>query len=67
MQAFCPICKKKTDERDRHRPFCSARCKDIDLGHWLGESYRVSRPMMPWEVEAVDDDDEPKEPSPYLN
>ena len=24
-----------------HRPFCSARCKQIDLGRWLGEAYRV--------------------------
>jgi endogenous inhibitor of DNA gyrase (YacG/DUF329 family) len=22
-------------------PFCSARCRKIDLGRWLGESYRV--------------------------
>lgn len=34
----CPICKKaaKTD----HRPFCSKRCAQIDLGRWLGEVYR---------------------------
>jgi len=22
-------------------PFCSARCKTIDLGRWLGETYRI--------------------------
>jgi uncharacterized protein len=25
----------------RYRPFCSARCRDVDLGRWFGEAYRV--------------------------
>jgi endogenous inhibitor of DNA gyrase (YacG/DUF329 family) len=33
----CPICGKPQD--DRLRPFCSARCADIDLGRWLSEGY----------------------------
>ena len=32
------------------RPFCSRRCKMIDLGNWLDEVYRFSRPMGPDEV-----------------
>ena len=28
-----------------HRPFCSSRCKTIDLGRWLDESYRISTPI----------------------
>lgn len=63
----CPICQASTQSDSPHRPFCSARCKQIDLGNWLGESYRVSRPMMPWEVEAVYDEDESEEDSQYLN
>jgi uncharacterized protein len=35
----CPICGKPTETR--FRPFCSARCADIDLGRWFGESYRI--------------------------
>jgi len=35
----CPICQKPTVAT--YRPFCSRRCADIDLGHWLDESYRV--------------------------
>jgi endogenous inhibitor of DNA gyrase (YacG/DUF329 family) len=35
----CPICRKPTV--DRHRPFCSARCADIDLGRWFTEAYRI--------------------------
>lgn len=41
----CPICKKEVKEGAPHRPFCSARCKDVDLGNWLNEAYRISRPM----------------------
>ena len=35
----CPICKKSSVAD--YRPFCSARCKTIDLGRWLGGDYRV--------------------------
>jgi hypothetical protein len=35
----CPICGKPPSPE--HRPFCSARCKQIDLGRWLGETYRI--------------------------
>lgn len=35
----CPICGKPASET--HRPFCSLRCADVDLGRWFGEAYRV--------------------------
>jgi len=35
----CPMCGKPADPE--HRPFCSKRCADLDLGHWLGEGYRI--------------------------
>jgi hypothetical protein len=35
----CPICRKPTVHR--HRPFCSARCADVDLGRWFTEAYRI--------------------------
>lgn len=39
----CPICRKETTWRDNpNRPFCSERCKLIDLDNWLSERYRVS-------------------------
>jgi uncharacterized protein len=38
-KAPCPICRKASDPQ--YSPFCSKRCADIDLHHWLGESYRV--------------------------
>lgn len=33
------------DDDFPHRPFCSSRCKTIDLGRWLDESYRISTPV----------------------
>jgi len=38
----CPICKKPTTwEGNPFRPFCSERCKLIDLDNWLSERYRI--------------------------
>ncbi len=39
----CPRCGKSVlwDEDNRYRPFCSERCKLIDLGQWAAESYRI--------------------------
>lgn len=39
----CPICKSAAQpaETNRAAPFCSERCKLIDLGSWLGEGYRI--------------------------
>jgi endogenous inhibitor of DNA gyrase (YacG/DUF329 family) len=38
----CPTCRKETRYRsNRFRPFCSERCKLIDLGKWASGEYRV--------------------------
>lgn len=38
----CPTCKKKFNYfSSDFRPFCSERCRLIDLGQWLSESYTV--------------------------
>lgn len=41
--AHCPICKNRAEPRSEnpYAPFCSERCKLIDLGNWLGEGYRI--------------------------
>ena len=44
MRIDCPICKRVlADAPENHgpRPFCSTRCKMIDLGNWLSEAYRI--------------------------
>ena len=38
----CPHCGKNVkDPKNPFRPFCSERCKLIDLGKWISEEYRV--------------------------
>lgn len=42
MIIHCPVCNHKTTkEENPYRPFCSERCKLIDLGRWAGEDYRI--------------------------
>jgi endogenous inhibitor of DNA gyrase (YacG/DUF329 family) len=37
----CPICKKQVKLDDPEMPFCSARCRLLDLGMWSDEAYRI--------------------------
>jgi endogenous inhibitor of DNA gyrase (YacG/DUF329 family) len=43
----CPICGEPMEVRTLaewpHFPFCSARCKTIDLGRWLTETYHIPK------------------------
>ncbi|MGB0955072.1 MAG: DNA gyrase inhibitor YacG [Panacagrimonas sp.] len=49
--AICPQCGGKASlaADNTHRPFCSARCKTLDLGGWLSEKYSLPA------VESEDD------------
>jgi uncharacterized protein len=49
LQVTCPTCQGKLDwsPASRFRPFCSERCRLIDLGAWAAEKYSVP-------VEAID-------------
>jgi endogenous inhibitor of DNA gyrase (YacG/DUF329 family) len=42
----CPTCGNKVPwtPASRWRPFCSERCRLIDLGEWLDEGHRLSEP-----------------------
>jgi endogenous inhibitor of DNA gyrase (YacG/DUF329 family) len=66
MKSRCPLCNKVIDEATRQNsrdekfyPFCSNRCKLLDLGKWLDGNYRIP---------AVEDDkageDETKQDTP---
>ena len=50
----CPICGKPVALEDPYMPFCSDRCKLIDLGNWASEKYVISEP-------APKSEDEPEE------
>jgi endogenous inhibitor of DNA gyrase (YacG/DUF329 family) len=43
----CPICKKEVALTDPNAPFCSDRCRLIDLGKWASGGYVISTPISP--------------------
>jgi len=50
----CPVCGKTTAvDQEPAGPFCSERCRLLDLGNWLGERYRITSAEKP-EDEADD-------------
>lgn len=44
--AKCPACGRAVEwlPENRYRPFCSERCKMLDLGAWASEGYRIPGP-----------------------
>ncbi len=53
MLRRCPVCKKQFQpDESPALPFCSQRCRWIDLGRWLDEGYGVP-------IEREDSDEEP--------
>ena len=50
----CPICSKETEwcPENKYRPFCSERCKTIDLGGWASGKYHISSPITPEDMEG---------------
>lgn len=57
-QTHCPTCRKQVDMTDNNawRPFCSERCRLIDLGEWMNDSRRIPS------GETVPDATYPQEP-----
>lgn len=42
MKVKCPHCRSEFSYyASEFRPFCSEKCRMVDLGHWLNESYKV--------------------------
>ncbi len=42
MKIICPVCKQKSEwQGNPYRPFCSKRCKLIDLGAWASGEYVI--------------------------
>ena len=41
----CPICKNPVQSSDPEFPFCSPRCRLIDLGKWASGAYVISSPV----------------------
>ena len=59
MKVKCPTCEKEVEwsKQNAFRPFCSERCKLIDLGAWASETYAVpGEPTLPTDFENGGDD-----------
>jgi uncharacterized protein len=46
----CPICRKPVAKGNPEFPFCSERCRLLDLGNWASEKYVVSTPIQPSDI-----------------
>ncbi len=62
IKVRCPICEQEMHGQTAAEwpdfPFCSPRCKLIDLGRWLGEKYRFPS-QAPEETPELEDDEDP--------
>jgi endogenous inhibitor of DNA gyrase (YacG/DUF329 family) len=53
----CPVCSREFEKAESTAmPFCSERCRTIDLGRWLGENYRLPVAPEPDVEESPDPD-----------
>jgi uncharacterized protein len=46
----CPTCRTLVTKEEEYFPFCSDRCRLIDLGKWASGDYRISSPILDPEV-----------------
>ena len=52
----CPTCRKAGQWFEaRYGPFCSHRCKLVDLGKWLNEEHTISEPLAPEHFEGFEE------------
>ncbi len=56
----CPTCKTIVTAADEDFPFCSDRCRKIDLGKWASGAYKISSPIL--DPEVVEDLESGKRP-----
>lgn len=55
----CPVCKREFESTTSPAlPFCSERCRTIDMGRWLGEVYQLPTVPDP-EADEMPDDESP--------
>jgi endogenous inhibitor of DNA gyrase (YacG/DUF329 family) len=57
---ICPICRKETRPGGTYAPFCSERCRTIDLGKWASGGYVISSPITD-ESDTIGENDDDSE------
>jgi hypothetical protein len=56
LKLKCPICKKPVQAQDPEFPFCSDRCRLLDLGKWASGEYVISSPVTDISEDAPEQD-----------
>jgi len=63
MKNRCPVCRKVMDKAGRQNsreggfyPFCSNRCRMLDLGKWFDGDYRIPAEVRPEEAEDISEE-----------
>ena len=51
----CPICRKPVERSNPEFPFCTGRCRLLDLGNWAAERYVISSPAFLEEIDEEPD------------
>ncbi len=64
LKLKCPTCKKPVKSSDAEFPFCSPRCRTIDLGKWASGEYVVPSPLTDAEEGIRDGTPEEREGKP---
>jgi hypothetical protein len=54
ISAKCPICKQPVERANPEFPFCTDRCRLLDLGNWASERYIISSPAFLEDLEATE-------------
>jgi endogenous inhibitor of DNA gyrase (YacG/DUF329 family) len=58
VKLHCPTCKNEVTSKDAEFPFCSERCRLIDLGKWASGKYVISSPTQDTSEGGLDSEDE---------
>lgn len=58
MKVKCPTCQKESEwsNENEYRPFCSHRCRLIDLGEWASENRTIASPITAADIDELDAD-----------
>ena len=57
LKLKCPICKKSVQAKDPEFPFCSERCRLVDLGKWASGGYVISSPVSDTNDDVQDEEE----------
>jgi len=55
LRLRCPTCKRLVKNTDVEFPFCSKRCRTIDLGRWASGKYVIPSPLPDTGDDAIDE------------